>query len=186
MRKKLYDENGNEVKRGGCLKNIGIGIIAIIVIFIIAGIFGKKSNDKPTASNNEKTEQTKKNEKLKVGDSATVSDITFTVNKVEFTDKRNQYAKTKPERVIKISYTIKNGQKKDYPYGIDMQVYVDGKKSKTYPLMGSSGEDVGFGSVSAGRTVDTVAYYEVNGKNIELEWAPAFSQSKKKIWVLGE
>ena len=46
MRKKLYDENGNEVKRGGCLKNIGIGIIAIIVIFIIAGIFGKKSNDK--------------------------------------------------------------------------------------------------------------------------------------------
>ena len=63
---------------------------------------------------------------------------------------------------------------------MDMQLYVDGKKADTYPL----GTDMG--SVSAGRTVDSITYFGVDGENIELEWQPMFSLSDKAIWDLTE
>ena len=117
---------------------------------------------------------------LVVGDSATIDDITVTVNGVSFTDERNSYADTTPERVIAIEYTLENGQDKDYPFGMDMDLYVDGKKADSYPL----GMDLG--SVSAGRTVDAVAYFGVDGEEIELEWQPVFSLSDKAVWDLSE
>ena len=117
---------------------------------------------------------------LVVGDSETIDDVTLTVNSVSFTDERNEFADTTPERVIAIEYTLENGQEEDYPFGIDMDLYVDGKKAETYPL----GTD--FGSVSAGRAVDSVAYFGVDGEEIELEWQPMFSLSDKAIWDLTE
>ena len=119
-------------------------------------------------------------ELLVVGDSATIDDITLTVNSVSFTDERNSYADTTPERVIAIEYTLENGQEEDYPFGMDMDLYVDGKKADTYPL----GTD--FGSVSAGRAVDSVAYFGVDGEEIELEWQPMFGMEDKAVWELTE
>ena len=117
---------------------------------------------------------------LAVGDSATIDDITLTVNSVSFTDERNSYADTTPERVIAIEYTLENGQEEDYPFGMDMDLYVDGKKADTYPL----GTD--FGSVSTGRAVDSVAYFGVDGEEIELEWQPMFGMEDKAVWDLAE
>lgn len=117
---------------------------------------------------------------LAVGDSATIDDITLTVNSVSFTDERNSYADTTPERVIAIEYTLENGQEEDYPFGMDMDLYVDGKKADSYPL----GMDLG--SVSAGRAVDAVSYFGVDGEEIELEWQPVFSLSDKAVWDLTE
>src|SRR5699024_9332420 len=117
---------------------------------------------------------------LAVGDSTTIDDITLTVNNVSFTDERNSYADTTPERVIAIEYTLENGQEEDYPFGMDMDLYVDGKKAESYPL----GMDLG--SVSAGRAVDAVSYFGVDGEEIELEWQPVFSLSDKAVWDLTE
>ena len=117
---------------------------------------------------------------LSVGDSATIDDITLTVNSVSFTDERNSYADTTPERVIAIEYTLENGQEEDYPFGMDMDLYVDGKKAESYPL----GMDLG--SVSAGRAVDAVSYFGVDGEEVELEWQPVFSLSDKAVWDLTE
>ncbi|KAA9218671.1 MULTISPECIES: DUF4352 domain-containing protein [Aerococcus] len=190
MAKKLYDENGNEVKRGGCLKWIGIGIIALIALFIIGSLFSGDKKSVNTESSKSQTSESqssskKENKKLAVGDAAEIDGIKFKVNNVEFTDERNQFAESNPERVIKISYTLENGQDKDYAFGADTQLYVDGKKAKTYPLSGSDG-DIGFGSVSAGRTVDSTVYYGVDGKDIELEWQPLFSVGEKAIWKLSK
>lgn len=192
-RKKFYDENGVEVKkRGGCFKWIGIGVLVIIVIGVLGAVFGggdesadtatESSSSEVSATEESTSEETPeaKTELLAVGDSATVDDITVTVNNVSFTDERNEFADTTPERVIAIEYTLENGQEEDYPFGMDMQLYVDGKKSDTYPL----GADMG--SVSAGRTVDSVSYFGVDGENIELEWQPMFSLSDKAIWDLTE
>ena len=192
-RKKYFDENGVEVKkRGGCLKWIGIGVLAIIVIGILGAIFGGGDESADTATEASSSEVTSSEETsseesaesgtelLAVGDSATIDDITVTVNNVSFTDERNEFADTTPERVIAIEYTLENSQEKDYPFGMDMQLYVDGKKADTYPL----GADMG--SVSAGRTVDSVTYFGVDGENIELEWQPMFSLSDKAIWDLTE
>ncbi|WIW73992.1 DUF4352 domain-containing protein [Aerococcus tenax] len=187
----MYDENGNEVKRGGCLKWVGIAVLVLVVLLVIGSIMG--GNDKSSQSSSDATSQSaekskdkkeeKKDKKLSVGETAEIDGIKFTVNSVEFTDQRNQFAETNPERVIKISYTLENGQNKDYAFGADTQLYVDGKKAKTYPLGGTDG-DVGFGSVSAGRTVDSTVYYGVDGKDIELEWQPLFSVGNKAIWKL--
>ncbi|WP_195853167.1 DUF4352 domain-containing protein [Aerococcus sanguinicola] len=190
MAKKYYDENGNEVKRGGCLKWIGIGIIVIIVLIILGAIFSNGENNLDIADSGDN--QTSQNQSVKegekslaVGDSAEIDNIKFTVNSVEFTDERNQFAESNPERVIKINYTLENGQDEDYAFGIDTQLYVDGKKANTYPLGGIDG-DIGFGSVSAGRTVDSSVYYGVDGQDIELEWQPMFSTKDKAIWKLSE
>lgn len=192
-RKKYYDENDVEVKkRGGCLKWVGIGVLVIIVIGVLGAVFGggdesadtatEASSSEVSATEESTSEETPeaKTDLLAVGDSATIDDITVTVNNVSFTDERNEFADTTPERVIAIEYTLENGQEEDYPFGMDMQLYVDGKKADTYPL----GTDMG--SVSAGRTVDSITYFGVDGENIELEWQPMFSLSDKAIWDLTE
>lgn len=193
MARKYYDEHGNEVKkRGGCLKWIGIGVLVIIVIAILGAIFGggeesadnsnEASSSEVTSSESTSSEESSESgiELLAVGDSATIDDITVTVNGVSFTDERNEFADTTPERVIAIEYTLENGQEEDYPFGMDMQLYVDGKQAESYPL------ESDMGSVSAGRTVDSVAYFGVDGEQIELEWQPMFSMSDKAIWNLTE
>lgn len=45
MAKKYYDENGNEVKRGGCFKWGCLGIVIVLGLLLLIGIFGSSSND---------------------------------------------------------------------------------------------------------------------------------------------
>ncbi|MCY3086317.1 hypothetical protein [Aerococcus mictus] len=76
----MYDENGNEVKRGGCLKWIGIGIIALIALFIIGSLFsdGKKSvntESSESQTSESKSSDKKENKKLAVGDAAEIDGI---------------------------------------------------------------------------------------------------------------
>ncbi|MGV3175264.1 DUF4352 domain-containing protein [Aerococcus suis] len=193
MAKKYYDENGNEVKRkGGCLKWVGIALVALLVIGVIGSLLSggddsnTTNNDQDTTEQqSESTEEDNTADTLAIGDTAEINGIKFTVNNIEFTDERNQFAESNPERVIRIDYTLENGQDEDYAFGVDTQLYVDGKQADTYPLGGTDG-DIGFGSVSAGRTVDSSVYYGVDGQDIELEWRPIFSTGDKAIWKLSE
>ena len=175
-------------------------ILGVLAVSLLMGACGNTADDKEEKVE-DSTEQTEVVEEVKadeespseesevveespellvIGDSATIDDITLTVNSVSFTDERNSYADTTPERVIAIEYTLENGQEEDYPFGMDMDLYVDGKKADTYPL----GTD--FGSVSAGRAVDSVAYFGVDGEEIELEWQPMFGMEDKAVWDLTE
>lgn len=115
--------------------------------------------------------------KLTIGDSKEIDGIKFTVTNSYYTDERNEFAETSPEKVIAIEYTIENNSEDDYPFGMDEQVYVDGKQAETYPL------DNSMGSVSAGRSADGIVFYGVDGDTVELEWAPMFSFSGEKgVW----
>lgn len=139
----------------------------------------KDTSDKTEEVKKEDKKEEKKEEKgpLSIGDSKTIDDITLTVKNSYYTDERNEFDDTNPEKVIAIEYTIENNAEDDYPYGMDMQAYVDGKKTESYPL----GMDMG--SVSSGRSVDSVAYFGVNGEKVEIEWEPMFSMSGDKgIW----
>ena len=168
--------------------------LGVLAVALMMGACGNTTDDKEEKVE-DSTEQTEVVEEVKadeessveeqsqllvVGDSATIDDITLTVNSVSFTDERNSYADTTPERVIAIEYTLENGQEEDYPFGMDMDLYVDGKKAESYPL----GTD--FGSVSAGRAVDSVAYFGVDGEETELEWQPVFGMEDKAVWDLTE
>ena len=171
--------------------------LSVLAVALMVGACGNTADDKEekVEDSTEQTEPAEVVEEVKadeessveeqsqllvVGDSATIDDITLTVNSVTFTDERNSYADTTPERVIAIEYTLENGQEGDYPFGMDMDLYVDGKKADTYPL----GTD--FGSVSTGRAVDSVAYFGVDGEEIELEWQPMFGMEDKAVWDLAE
>lgn len=171
--------------------------LGVLAVALMMGACGNTTDDKEekVEDSTEQTEPAEVVEEVKadeessveeqsqllvVGDSATIDDITLTVNSVSFTDERNSYADTTPERVIAIEYTLENGQEEDYPFGMDMDLYVDGKKAESYPL----GMDLG--SVSAGRAVDAVSYFGVDGEEVELEWQPVFSLSDKAVWDLTE
>lgn len=116
---------------------------------------------------------------LGVGDSATIDDITYTLNSVALTDERNQFDESNPAVVVAINYTVQNGSSDSYAYGADTAVYgPDGKKCDSYPL----GTD--FGAVSAGRAVDCTVYYGMNSVGeFEIEFQPLISFSDPAIFV---
>lgn len=202
-KKKFYDENGNEVKakeKKPFYKKWWFWLIIVIVVGggALGGGAEEATETEPTetaAPAEETTSETEEadttetsaeeeveepaDELLSVGDSVTIDDVTMTVNSVEYTDERNEFDDTNPENVIKISYTLENGASEDYPYGADFQVYADGSLMETYP------NDNSMGSVSAGRSVEGVAHFGVNGEEIEIEWAPLFSMSGEKgVWAV--
>lgn len=193
MAKKYYDEHGNEVvvKKGGggCLKWVAIIFGVLILIGACTMIFsdGDSSTSTDTAtsqqetgqdeSSSEESSQESDGELLQVGESKTIDDITLTVTDSYYTDERNEFDESNPDKVIAIEYTLENNSGEDYPFGLDTQVYADGKQMESYAL----GSDMG--AVSSGRTVDGVTYYGVNGDRVELEWEPMFSFSGEKgIW----
>lgn len=194
-KKKLYDEDGNEVKGAKVKKPFykRWWFIALVVIVIIVAFSGGGEEDTASGTeepvqeesttdeaNEESGEEDVEQESdglLAIGESATIDDITFTVTGSSFTDERNEFAETNPEQVIKIDFSLENGAEEDYPVGMDTQVYVDGTQADSYPL----GSDIG--SVSAGRTFEGSIYYGVNGDSVELEWEPMMSFSgDKAIW----
>lgn len=114
---------------------------------------------------------------LTVGDSYTIDDITLTITDVSFTDERNQFEEDEPENVIRIDYELNNDSDSDYAFGMDFDVYADGRKMEMY----ANTNDIG--SVSAGRTVDGTTHYGVEGDDIEIEWSPLLSFTDEvAIW----
>jgi len=195
-KKKIKGEDGKEYivkeKKPFYKRWWFIGLVVIIVIGALASGGDEESAD--VADDQESTEQvegeaeaegetggseeaTEEPQNLAMGESATIDDITVTVTDASFTDERNEFAEEDPEQVIAINYTLENSAEDDYPFGADMQVYVDGTQASSYPL----GSDLG--SVSSGRSVESTAYYGVNGEQVELEWQPMFSfDNERAIW----
>lgn len=89
-KKKLFDENGNEVKgkiKKPFYKKIWFWVLAVIVVAAIGGGLGgeETTSDTTAADTKETTESTPAKEEptFKVGDVVTVGDMEYTVNGLE-------------------------------------------------------------------------------------------------------
>lgn len=176
MAKKITDENGNVYKmKKPFYKKVWFWVLAIIVIGVAAnGLSGDSENGGKKVNKIENKTGTKETEKVKfysVGDEVKVGDATYKLNSVELTDERNEFDDTKPEKVVKIQYTMQNDSKEDLPVGMDLSVYnADDTKAETYP------NDNTMGSVAAGKKMEVTQHYGLNDSGeIELQFAPAIS-----------
>ncbi|WP_462419970.1 DUF4352 domain-containing protein [Salinicoccus sp. Marseille-QA3877] len=113
---------------------------------------------------------------LSIGDSATIDDITFTLDDAYYTDERNQFAEIQPDNVLMLDVTIQNDTDQDYPVGMDIQLYVDGSKAETYPVATL------MDGVSAGRSISGQQSFAIMGEpsEIELEFSPFMNFSGEK------
>lgn len=146
-------------------------------VFTLAACSATSSN---SGSNNSQNTTTTSSEDTayKLGDTITFENSAeITINSVQFTDERNQFDETNPERVLEINYTVKNLSDQDMVLGTgEIELYVDGKKMDTYPNGGT------LDTISAGRTYENAKqYYGVNGSgDFELEVKPSFDFSNDK------
>lgn len=173
------------------VKGLGIGCLVIIIILFFVGcattlLVVSTSDDSGSDGGDNTTEETteevlEEETLLQIGDSATIDDITVTVNGVRYTDERNQYYEGHVDSVIIIDLTYANNTDSDIPVGTDFDVYADGAKMDTYPV-----DMPLFESLSAGRTVDGSLAYGIVGNPtlIELEFEPmlSFFNSEKAIF----
>lgn len=87
MARKLYDEDGNEVrvvKRGGCLKWFGIALALFLVISVVASM-GEEDNT-PSSTQSAQTEQSAEQEEVEesfgIGDTVQTGDLSASVDNV--------------------------------------------------------------------------------------------------------
>lgn len=130
-----------------------------------------KTEQSTTESSSEAKETT-----YKVGDTIVFDGYAeFTITGAEWTDERNQFesdfVKTIPEKVLKVTYNVKNLSDEDYFIGSDMELYIDGKKMEVYPNTNT------IETVSADRSYEgAIKHFGVIGTGeIEIEIEPSFA-----------
>ncbi|MEK5069837.1 DUF4352 domain-containing protein [Sporosarcina sp. FSL K6-1508] len=137
-----------------------------------------KADDKAPAETEKvdaPAEEVEESKNLKVGDAATIDDITVTVTKVSVTDERNEFDEVNPERAIIIDFTVENNSDADYPVGMDFSFYVDGKKVETLAV-----GNVTMDAISPGRSIDGQVAYPADGEKLELEFKPMMHFGNEK------
>ena len=155
-------------------KGILVGLLTVAALGSLAACSSQSASKSDSASTGVKTEQSSSTAKSSdkktyaIGDKITFEGkVEFTITGVEWTDERNQFEKSQPEKVLKVTYNLTNLSDEDYPIVGDVDLYVGGKKMDSYPNGGT------MGSVSAGRTYEgAVSYFAVNGsgaKELEVE-----------------
>lgn len=141
----------------------------------------KKEEANNNSSSSNKTEQ--KEEKKTSNDPKLGTPIIFdkqaeiTVKSATWTDERNNYENKPAKKVLLVTYDIKNLSDKDIPIGVELSLYVNGKKAESYPIQ------VTLNSLSPNRTLENATHaFAVNEEgSLELEVQPFMSTSGKKI-----
>ena len=185
MAKKIKAEDGKVyVEKKPFYKRVWFIVLAALVVIGVLANMGGSDDSKETASKSTTTSETstavssskasseETEATYKVGDVITFDDeAEFTITGAEWTDERNEFDDTNPERVLKVTYNVKNLSNDDYVLGTDLELYVNGQKMDTYP------NDSTFDSISKGRSYEgAVEYFGVNGSgDIEVEVEPSFS-----------
>ncbi|MFQ9597769.1 MAG: hypothetical protein ACLRZG_08510 [Streptococcus sp.] len=103
----------------------------------------------------------------------------YTITNVEWTDERNDFDKTNPDKVLKVTYNVKNLSDSDLAVGVDIDLFVGGNKMETYPNTNT------MGSISPGRSMegaDTTFWCKRDGK-LELEIKPFAAFNEKPAIV---
>lgn len=144
---------------------------------------GCSSEKKEEANNNSSSSTEQKQEKKNSNETTLGSPIVFdkqaeiTVKSATWTDERNGYENKPAKKVLLVTYDIKNLSDKDIPVGVELSLYVNGKKAESYPIQ------VTLNSLSPNRTLENVTHaFAVNEEgSLELEVQPFMSTSGKKI-----
>lgn len=101
----------------------------------------------------------------KVGESAKVDGVTYTLKSVEVSDDRNSLESTQPKYVIKVVYHVKNDTDDELSIGGDLDMYDPGdNKLDTYPISGTTSDTVAVGKeadVITGFSADKLGTFEL-------------------------
>ncbi len=101
----------------------------------------------------------------KVGESAKVDGVTYTLKSAEVTDDRNSLESTQPKYVIKVVYHVKNDTDDELSIGGDLDMYdPDDNKLDTYPISGTTSDTVAVGKeadVITGFSADKLGTFEL-------------------------
>ena len=73
-------------------------------------------------------------ENFNIGETSTIEGISQTVDDAYYADKINRSANTNPDAILIVDLTVENNSGKDYSLGVDIDLYVDGVKTNTYPV----------------------------------------------------
>ncbi|MEJ6349031.1 DUF4352 domain-containing protein [Holzapfeliella sp. He02] len=139
-------------------------IVTLASAMLLAGCSSKEATVQK-GSGEQQTTQSSEAPKTNVGgigDTVTVDKISYTVDKVELTDQRNEYTDKDlggtPKYVVKVSYTVKNGDDKDRTLldTIDMYDPAD-KKLNRYALY-----DNVLSTIDAGKNASSTYYVATN------------------------
>ncbi len=187
-----------EKKKKKKKKLIIIGVIAIVIIAIIA-IASSGDDDKPETKpidNNTSTEQVVDEpddseeqtvpDKIKAGTAITVKDLEISYISCN-TNSKNYDSYTGPEsgnKVVRAEFSFKNNGSSDIVLD-GFECYADGQKCESF-CWGEDYNSCTLESVSAGRSLKSVEYFEVpsSSKEIELEFESDFWSSEKIIFVI--
>lgn len=138
----------------------------------------KKADNKDSSSSTEQKQEKKNNNETTLG-STIVFDkqAEITVKSATWTDERNGFESKPAKKVLLVTYDIKNLSDKDIPIGMELSLYVNGKKAESYPIQ------VTLNSLSPNRTLENATHaFAVNEEgSLELEIQPFMSTSGKKI-----
>lgn len=106
----------------------------------------------------------------KVGESAKVDGVTYTLKSVELTDERNEFEDKQPKYIVKVIYHIKNETGDEITIGNDSDVYdPDDTKLEEYAIDGT-----GLDSLADGKEEDvTVGYSADKLGTFELQFCPS-------------
>lgn len=106
----------------------------------------------------------------KVGESAKVDGVTYTLKSVELTDERNEFEDKQPKYVVKVIYHVKNETGDEITIGNDSDVYdPDDTKLEEYAIDGTM-----LDSLADGKEADvTVGYSADKLGTFELQFCPS-------------
>lgn len=181
MAKKIIGEDGKEYtikEKKPFYKRVWFWIL---VVLIVLGAVGSTINNDSTSNSAPASVNNKSEKTYTVGDTVTVGDVTYTLNGVELTDERNEFEDSNPEKVIKVTYHVKNNSDKDLPIGADLNAYgPDNKKLETYPL-----NDTTLDAVAPGKEADVTTGFGLDGSGkVELQFAPLVSMKQAAKFIV--
>lgn len=171
---------------------IGVVIVVLIIIFAAAGSSGS-SDSGETANTTEAISDTQKESKSEDTEGSQVIQPGTALNTDElkisyvscddnFTD-YDEYSKPSDgKKVIRAKFSFENISSNDY-YFNSMECYADNNKCEIYIYADDYADPV-LQSISPGRTLDAVVYYEVpkNAEKIEIEMQPDTWDDSKIIF----
>lgn len=162
---------------------LGFSLFSINLL-VACGNFQKTSDTAPQEAQTEKSSSSEAKKENKstysIGDTITFDKYAeYTITNVEWTDERNEFDNSNPDKVLKVTYNVKNLSDKDMPIGIDINLYVGGNKMESYA------NEHTMGSITPGRSMEgAVVHFGVKGEgNLELEIKPFSAFGEKPAIV---
>ena len=166
-------------------KWLGLGLSVLSVSVLVAcGSSNSQSNNSSKETKTEKIPTTEKSSEKKsayaIGDKIVFDkQAEYTITKVEWSDERNDFDQSNPDKVLKVTYNVKNLSDKDLAVGVDINLFVGGNKMESYPNTNT------MGSISPGRSMEgAVQHFGVKGDGkLELEIKPFTAFNEKPAIV---